>query len=209
MSTKDLSRTVIEGGRSHGNCHDRRDSHRGERRGVHQALDQIRDDHDADEILLAPRRQVSSSFYDKLAPAERWLRKQAGRPWDKVRGELFARFDTRTTAGRHIVFDHLLASVQVEALAPRWSRLIMFVGRGGILRVVERAPRSPRMWPWTRPAWLDWLAGRRIATRGPVRFWLEPTPHERFRQSRRLDEDELAFWDALPAWFRVDHESVL
>jgi len=27
-----------------------------------------------------------------------------GRPWSKVRGELFERFDARTNAGRHIIF---------------------------------------------------------------------------------------------------------
>ena len=41
----------------------------------------------------------------------RWLESQCGRPWSKVYAEVCERFDTRTTAGRHIVHDHLLGSV--------------------------------------------------------------------------------------------------
>ncbi len=50
-------------------------------------------------------------FTDKLSPMYRWIEAQVGRPWDEVRAEVFQKFDTRTTAGRHITFDHLLQQV--------------------------------------------------------------------------------------------------
>ena len=205
MSTKNLARTVIEGGRYYGNAFDRRASHGAERTHVRQALRGVRDDDDAERVLLAPRRKVPRWFHDKLAAAERWLRAQVGRPWDKVRGELFAQFDTRTTAGRHIVFDHMLRSVRTEALATWWSRPILEVGRGGILRKASRPPRTRRVFDWPRPAWLDWLGDRKIAVRGAVLFWLEPTEHERFRQGRRLTDAEADHWNALPSAFRAQH----
>jgi len=45
-------------------------------------------------------------FSDFLSPLTGLLRKNLGRPWDKVNGELRRGIDTRTVTGRH-VFDHL------------------------------------------------------------------------------------------------------
>lgn len=55
-------------------------------------------------------------FRDKLAPAQRWLASQVGRPWDKVYSELRAQFDSRTIAGAHVVNDHMLGWVR------RWNQ---------------------------------------------------------------------------------------
>lgn len=40
-------------------------------------------------------------FPDKLGPLRRWLEAQVGRPWNNVRSEIIARFDSSTLAGRH------------------------------------------------------------------------------------------------------------
>lgn len=97
MATKDFSRTVIEGGRARFNCWERRRSHRVVRARERMAL---AGGGDWDGVVIARRTPVWRAFADKLAPAERYLAAQVGRPWSKVRSELFARFDTRTTAGR-------------------------------------------------------------------------------------------------------------
>jgi tRNA-splicing ligase RtcB len=110
MSTKNLARTVIEGGRYRGNAERRRSSNGQERTAAHQTSTLLRDRLDADAVVYAPRTPVRRSFDDKLGAANRWLGAQVGRPWNKVRSELCARFDARTTAGRHILFDHLLQS---------------------------------------------------------------------------------------------------
>jgi hypothetical protein len=81
------------------------------------------------------RTKVYQGFDDKLGPAYRWLEAQSGRPWNKVRSELFARFDTRTTAGRHIVFDHLLRSVEREPHRSQ-HRHDMLVDRHGLLQKI-------------------------------------------------------------------------
>jgi len=53
------------------------------------------------------------SFSDFLSPLTGLLRKNLGRPWDKVYGELRRGIDTRTVMGRH-VFDHLRWMVTTE-----------------------------------------------------------------------------------------------
>src|SRR6266849_1933101 len=107
MSTKDLARTVIEGGRARVNRSERRYSTAQERTRERSLSAQLVRFTELDDVTYRQRAPVRPNFHDKLRPAERWLASQVGRPWCKARGELFARFDSRTTAGRHILFDHL------------------------------------------------------------------------------------------------------
>jgi hypothetical protein len=122
MATKDLARTVIEGGRSHRNCYVRRRSNAVQRHHERQTSARVARSEMFDEHLYVPRRPVRRDFHDKLSPAKRWLERQVGRPWHKVRSELFSRFDIRTISGRHVVFDHVLlwvsVTVQPRAHAP-------------------------------------------------------------------------------------------
>src|SRR5438445_11892260 len=112
MSTKNLARTVIEGGRHRQNVWQRRWSNAQERTAERELSGLLRDRLDPDAVVYRKRTPVYQEFDDKLGPAYRWLEAQSGRPWNEVRSELFARFDTRTTAGRHIVFDHRLQAAQ-------------------------------------------------------------------------------------------------
>lgn len=112
MSTKRLSKTAIEGGRRGFNKWERRHSHaevRAEERDYIKEV--LADPEAANEKEINPPRPVYKEFSDKLNPMYRWLDAQVGRLWSEVRSEVFAKFDTRTTAGRHITFDHLLAEV--------------------------------------------------------------------------------------------------
>lgn len=52
-------------------------------------------------------------FSDVLGPLRGYLRKQVGRPWDKVWSELSANLDKRSVSGSHI-FDHIKQEVQQE-----------------------------------------------------------------------------------------------
>src|SRR4051812_4716895 len=109
VARKDLSRTVIEGGRYYRNCYFRRASHGIERATTREWLDRVNVDLDEADASAPPARpRVHKEFHDKLMPAHRWLVAQVGRPWSKVFSELSARFDTRTVAGRHVVHDHML-----------------------------------------------------------------------------------------------------
>lgn len=163
MARKDLSRTVIEGGRGTRNQWDRRRSHRVERASTRAWLDTVSQDHDAaDESSPRPIDFVYKDFSDKLGPARRWLTAQTGQPWSKVYSELRSRFDTRTTAGRHIVEDHMLDWVRRPSDIARYFRSDqLVVDHHGILR----KPRNHgRAYQTMRRAAIAWFAGRVCAS---------------------------------------------
>jgi hypothetical protein len=197
MATKKLSRTAIEGGRSGGNKRERRASNGPERARVRDGLRQVgRGGDDADGWTPQRRAVVDADFADKLGPARRWLRAQAGRPWEKVWSELKLKFDPRTTAGRHLVYDHMLVWVDLEGRGS-WARFT--VDAHGILRAIDRGARERgrhwQLWEETDRA-RRWMGERRVGARGGAWFWFVPSGRGEgaFRQDRRLDDAELAVW---------------
>ena len=207
MSTKNLGRTVIEGGRHRQNKFERWHSNAVERAHVHQLERALCANADAESAIFRPRKPVWQGFDDKLGPARRWLRSQVGRPWDKVRSDLFARFDTRTTAGRHIVFDHLLE--EVRASQGRFFRTPDFwISPHGILQYRQRKRKqwaaAQRTQPLPEPEAVlrRWLGARRVIEHGLRLYWLIATPHGGFRQHLELGADDAARFRALPRWFR-------
>jgi hypothetical protein len=210
MSTKNLARTVIEGGRANYSKFQRRNSNAIERARVHQLERALCRASELEDAVFEPRQPVYRGFDDKLGPAVRWLRSQAGRSWDKVRSELFARFDTRTTAGRHILFDHLLA--EVSTVPPtRFERQRRFtISARGILlyRGRQRFRARDRRVPLAEPehVLVAWLAGRRVAVHGQRSYWLLPTKSGAYRQGPELAAPDRARFAALPDWFREQHE---
>jgi hypothetical protein len=207
MSTKNLSRTVIEGGRDGYSRFTRRHSHVVERRAVHMVEQRLCHSLEPETAEFPALERAWKSFADKLNPARRWLRSQVGRPWDKVRSELFTRFDTRTTAGRHIVFDHLLR--EVDTYPPDRYRVRDFwISPHGILRYQQfdrkrqaAARRKPQL-PEADSVLRHWLGGRRVIEHGARLYWLLPTPHGGYRQHQELNEIDGARFCALPRWFR-------
>jgi hypothetical protein len=206
MATKNLSRTVIEGGRAGDNRWERRRSNKQVRVEASAVLAQLRHESARDGVVLPRRKPVRKCFRDKLGPARRWLARQVGRPWNAVRSEVFTRFDTRSTPGRHIVFDHLLPWVEHgDRCLMMWAEFA--VDRHGILRRVTHPTRVVSN-DWRRVLPDDgrdierWLDGRLIAERGGALFWFVATPFGAFRQHARLTESEGAVWRALPKWFR-------
>lgn len=219
MSTKNLARTVIEGGRYYHNCWERRHSHAEARAAERDALAAVRGGADADDLAWPRRKKVHRTFRDKLSAVERWLRSNVGRPWDLVRAEIFARFDVRTLAGQHVVFDHLLPSRW--SLDGTWhvSRDLRFrVDRHGILRADARPwarPRRDDVDPTAQRRALALADGRRVVRRGTRWYWLvpvepfEPGGARRYRQDRALDARETAELATLPEPARAAIERVL
>lgn len=209
MSTKNLARTVIEGGRANWNQFDRRHRTAVERRRTHELERQLCSTAEADSAYFPPRSPERRVFYDKLRPALRWLHSQTGRPWDKVRSELFERFDIRTTAGRHIVFDHLLRELDPVT---RYRPGEFWISRHGILRyeAIDKKALYPsrHLQPLPEPesALHDWFAGRRVIERGTRLYWLVPTAHGGFRQHHELAASDARRFRSLPAWFREGFE---
>ena len=190
MSRKSLARTVIEGGRYRGNKWDRRNSHAEERAALRNYMAEVRlDPENYEEYDVEPIEHVYKGFKDKLSPMYRWLRSRVGRPWDDVRSEVFETFDTRTTAGRHIVFDHLLSSVQVNKEEYRYywrgnydettsySDNDYYVDDDGILqkkRYLGRRHYSEKVPAWDTKQLANWLNGRIVGKVGNKLFWFTP-----------------------------------
>ena len=203
MATKRLSRTIIEGGRSGYNQHARRHSYAEERARARDELRKVLVDADlADEWGLPKRQKVYKDFADKLGPPRRWLKKQAGRPWDEVYSDLKRCFDPRTTSGRHSVYDHMLGWVHRSGEYNRW-RHECTVDNDGILR---ESPRTPRQhWAYWRSESekrraLSWMAGRKVIDYGTVQFWAVPVERRtvvHYRQDLRLTDGESRFWQSL------------
>ena len=198
MSTKRLQRTVIEGGRR--NVYERRQSSKELRAAERAYLSKINQDWENwDEEAEPEITPVYKEFSDKLSPMYRWLDAQVGRVWSEVRSEVFDKFDTRTTAGRHITFDHLLSSV-VDTLTGfnRWGRIIdpkieveintgvrrysypdYYVDQEGIFRKHDKQSKAY----WKRPYPTDqecaeicaWLNNRIIGMKDGVFTWFCPT----------------------------------
>jgi hypothetical protein len=75
------------------------------------------DDHGSSRAPIARGRQYGyncKEFSDLLGPLRRYLRKQVGRPWDKVWSEIAHILDSQSLAGQHI-FEHIRWEVEQEA----------------------------------------------------------------------------------------------
>jgi hypothetical protein len=96
------------------------------------------EDHGPKRAPIARRNQYgwnAKEFSDLLGPLRRYLRKQVGRPWDKVWSEITRNLDTRSLAGQHI-FDHIKWEVEQHVLVrqdgdlyrTRWSQVVPVSG---------------------------------------------------------------------------------
>jgi hypothetical protein len=204
MATKNLARTAIEGGRC-GYYKMEVAARAAEERAATRAFLQrvALDDEDADALADPRRRPVHVCFSDKLSPVYRFLDANCGRPWNKVREELFARFDIRTTPGRHILFDHVLTEVEGNR---RWGPRFR-IDDHGMLRKVPRRRYRNREWFDERPVFA-WLGERRITRAGDRFMWWVPAKRTqrklfgeisvRWRAVGLLDSDEQQYLSSLP-----------
>lgn len=193
MSKKNLARTAIEGGRYGRNKWERRYSNRIERAAERNYMSKV--EHDVeyfDDYDITPREPIYKEFKDKLNPMYRWLHAQVGRKWDDVRSEVAEKFDTRTTAGRHITYDHLLSSVEVKPrleyrrysdhpytyedfTTSRWSENQFYVDEEGILRNKTYIPYNKTKIPKFDTASIaNWLRGRVVGKVGNKYYWFVP-----------------------------------
>lgn len=184
MATKNLARTVIEGGRAGYNKFERYESHRTERAQAREFLSVAKRDPEAAEDMAGPKRQpVSQGFTDKLSPVWRFLESRVGKSWAKSRSMIFQKFDIRTTAGRHVLFDHMLREVadsKQDASLSRWFHKDYYVDAQGILRrtnpVKKPAPGPKTVRVTWRPAEVyAWLGARKIGRLGERFVWFVPT----------------------------------
>lgn len=189
MSKKNLARTVIEGGRC--NKWERRNSHAEFRARDKNYIKEVTADpenwYDYDS---EPTEPVYKCFRDKLSPMYRWLASQCGRSWADVRSDIASTFDGRTTAGRHILHDHLLKSVEEtpdlhygryyrtpEDWTTSYRRGEFYVDGNGILRekTVIRSPwKKDKVPSFNTNQIANWLSGRVVGYAGKRLFWFVP-----------------------------------
>lgn len=189
MTTKNLSRTIIEGGRT-GYYKARVSRLASEERAKNRTFLRSTklDPEEVWEGHCAPRRRPAEiDFADKLTPMYRFMDARVGRPWDAVRSELFKKFDARTTPGRHALFDHLLRSVCQDPGAPEDAPhrryATHFVDTWGRLQKVtprwNRDSRRSVLPSCDLAAVASWLAGKKIGAVGSKLFWFVPARGQR------------------------------
>jgi hypothetical protein len=204
MATKNLARTAIEGGRCGYYQMEVAAQAGSERAATRDFLRKAARDRDDAEGLPDPRRRpVHVCFSDKLSPVYRYLDANCGRPWNKVREDLFGRFDIRTTPGRQILFDHVLTEVEEDR---RWRRRYT-IDRHGMLRKVADVHRPKYVWFDERPVF-RWLGDRRITRAGDRLMWWVPAKSiqrrkdgqivTRWRAVGLLDDKDEAYVRSLP-----------
>jgi hypothetical protein len=190
MATKNLARTVVEGGRDTYSKLHRRLRNRNERR--------LRFDLEGDVIHGQRRLAGSRGFADRLTPLKRWLGSNVGRGWSNVYHDFCERFDERTMKGWH-ARDHLLGMLGAGRFS--WVGPFLVDDRGMLRRRPRRRwDRRDRISPDEKARALAWAAGRRIIVRGEVAFWTARViddPAQTSGQGRRLTTDEHAIWKAL------------
>lgn len=196
MSTKNLARTVIEGGRHRSNKWDRRNSHAEERARLKNYLKEVTlDPENYEEYDVEPIEHIGKSFDDKIGPIYRWLGRQVGRLWDEVRADIAASFDTRTTAGRHIVYDHLISSVQItpevrfsyrsdpDDPTASYYRNDFYVDEEGVLQKKRYIGRRyhTKIPDFDTNQLCNWLNGRIVGKVGKKLFWFVPADKSKKR----------------------------
>lgn len=187
MSTRNLARTAIEGGRCGHYKSEVSDLASSERAANRAFLRLVETDPEAADDIPAPvRRPSHPCFADKLSPMYRFLDSRVGKSWKKTYAMIRERFDTRTTPGRHIVEGHLLNTIAQNGEHKlekngyfRYYRY--FVDKTGVLRKnVNRrrfVPRKPEKPAPSLAQIAAWLGNRKVGRMGARFVWFVPTRH--------------------------------
>lgn len=188
MSTKDISRSALEGGRAKSNKDDRNESHRRERANAREWLSRAKYDTELyDSTDPENRPKVSKEFTDKLNPCYRWLASRCGRPWSEVFQEIKVTFDTRKLSAWHIVNQHMITEVRgagtaadaVGRFGPQYGQRFE-IDSNGILRDLGKRWWANKKDKYEGPNQKEVLAianGLGIIDYGASQFWAEPSSY--------------------------------
>lgn len=199
MATKNISRTVIEGGRAKRNQQDRYLSNRKLRAEVRDDLhhaSQLSDIEDYD--VPAKRQKVRKEFEDKLGAVRRWMESRVGKPWDETFSELTKKFDTRNMASRHVVVDHILGDITFS-LDDIHNYGNFWVDDRGLLQkdLTSWRYKARHRRTWTGSDLSLWANNRKVSLINGRLFWMAP------RKLRWIDCPR--FGKILHGWSSSDH----
>ncbi len=188
MSKKNLGGTAIEGGRSSYNKWDRRESSQLERVNVRNLIaGQHGYAESFDDVNFPVRKKVYKDFDDKLNPVERWMDSRVGKSWNKTFSLIKEKFDSRTTAGRHIINDHIIRDVwPFPNYFDRFARYRRYyVDDYGILRKTpswrKESEEVAKKLQEEKVRIEKWLNYRMIGKIGNVLYWYNPTVHRNYK----------------------------
>ena len=131
------------------------------------------EDHGQSRAPIARHHQYgwnAKEFSDLLGPLRRYLRKQVGRPWDKIWSEITRNLDSRSLSGQHI-FDHIGWEVEQHVWLSsggslyhnRWSGVLPVSG----LYVHP----TTRLLCYTRESWRGYRGGPFLKAQAALRVF--------------------------------------
>ena len=172
MATKNLARTVVEGGSATSSKFERRQFTRSERFAARHALRTVLSNPgEADLVIVPKRKRQYREFADKTSPVDHWLDSRIGKLWDESRAILTARFDRRNLKGWHLIDTHMLYDVKTEGPHNRSVYGYRIDAHGRLTHRVMPRYTFERDLKSYEPAVSKWLNGRRIVVRGRFLFW--------------------------------------
>lgn len=189
MSTKNLARTVLEGGRYSSWKHNVNDGVRSERAGARSALRVIsRDPEAADDVVVPTREKMCKrgNQTDKLSPVWAFVDSRCGKSWAKVYKEICQKFPVKSLAGYHVVFGHMLKAIKgsgtQEHLYGYFSFEDYFIDPQGILRKNKKKRWSKnqrkKVKNWDVHKTMNWLDGHKICKVGDKYYWMDHAPEQ-------------------------------
>lgn len=131
-------------------------------------------------------------FSDVLSPLRRYLRKNVGRPWNKVYSEIREHLDDRSIMGRHL-FEHLSQEVELHAV----------LEDGVVYNMRRYRGRSPITGFYVHPrtGLLCWAPRRN--------YRQERLAHEARQEVTRVPISTLAsFIKVAGIWYRAEYEEL-
>lgn len=173
MSTKNLARTLVEGGRGKSMRDEERAFTRSERRLTNVWCRKLAVD-DGWEGEVDDRGQpFDLTFADKFGALRRWVRSYAGKRWDDLYRDTSRWFDARTTKGWHIR-EHVIGAVDFYE-SKSYSYRYVHLDEDRVLRIGEHRRKNYRSYSNKQ---LDevarWLGDWRLGYVGNRLFWFEP-----------------------------------
>ena len=177
MSTKKLARTILEAGSSGESKYERHLSTRKERSQTREYLSKVTRDPEVTERIVTPKRGPNwKSPDDNLGAVKRFVDSWVDRKWDKCLSEMMKKFNPKSLAGYHIIYDHILRDIYPNEAAlnarPYWRARYgeYYVDGQGILRKIDKIPRQTRDSYNFGPI-SSWLGNRKIALLGENYYW--------------------------------------
>lgn len=177
MSTKKLSKTILEAGKLNESKYDSKINAKKERAATRKYMAKIVVDPDGAEEYVPPQRKKASKLQgDKLGAVYRFIDSWVDRSWDQCYSEMKKKFQPKTLHGYHILHDHIMQHIiypNKDAVEHGWYSKYSdayYIDDDKILRKIKRQPKSG-LKNFNYKELSDWLGKRKIGKIGNKYFW--------------------------------------